>query len=278
MGKLKSYLMTVLGSAITGMAVGMFYLPNKIVSGGVSGMSTICYHMLNIEPGITYAVINVLFLLFGLRVLGKEFVIKTIFGAGALSVFVQLFSYLPAVTDNVLLATVFGATLYGFGIGLSFVAGASTGGTDILGRLVQVKFPHFPIGKALLAIDGTVILASLILFADIELALFGILALFISTFAIDFLIKKLNVSKLAFVVTDKGNEISKKLISTSPRGVTIVDALGAYTEKNVKMLVCALKESEIPAFQEKILGIDDDAFIIFSESTQIVGNGFYVYR
>ena len=110
------------------------------------------------------------------------------------------------------------------------------------------------------------------------MALFGILALFISTFAIDFIIRKLNVSKLAFVVSDKGEEIAQKLVSTSPRGVTVVNATGAYTKEDVKMLVCALKESEIPKFQEKILETDGAAFIIFSESTQIVGNGFYVYR
>ncbi|MBQ7076440.1 MAG: YitT family protein [Clostridia bacterium] len=278
MGKIKSYLITIFGAAITGASVSLFYLPNKIVSGGVSGISTICYHTLGFEPGITVFVVNVLLLLLGLKALGKTFAMKTVFGAGLLSVFVQLFSYLPPVTDNVILATIFGAALYGSGIGICFAAGASTGGTDILGRLVQCKLPHFPIGKALLAVDGTIIVISLFLFADVELALFGILALFISTFAIDFIIRKLNVSKLAFIVSGKGEEIAQKLVSTSPRGVTVVNATGAYTKEDVRMLVCALKESEIPQFQEKILEIDSDAFIIFSESTQIVGNGFYVYR
>ena len=95
---------------------------------------------------------------------------------------------------------------------------------------------------------------------------------------VDYFIRKLNISKLAFVITDKGGEISQKLISTSPRGVTAVDVVGAYTGDNKKMLVCALKENEITAFQDKIIKIDPDAFIIFSESQQIVGNGFFVYR
>ncbi len=278
MNRLKSYLITILGCAMTGAAVSLFYLPNKIVNGGVSGVSTICYHIFGFEPGVTYFVINVLLLLIALMALGKTFIAKTVFGAGLLSVFVQLFSYLPPVTDNIILATIFGAALYGSGIGLCFAAGASTGGTDILGRLVQCKIPHFPIGKVLLAVDGTIIVVSLILFHNVELALFGILTLFISTFAIDFIIRKLNVSKLAFVVSVKGEEIAQKLVSTSPRGVTVVNTTGAYTKEEGRMLVCALKESEIPQFQAKILEIDKNAFIIFSESTQIVGNGFYVYR
>ena len=105
-----------------------------------------------------------------------------------------------------------------------------------------------------------------------------IIALFLSTFAVDFLIHKLNVSRLVFIVTDKGLEVSKLLISTSPRGCTIIDVVGAYTMEKKNLLMCALKEHELPEFQRKILEIDEHAFIIFSESQQIVGNGFHVYR
>ena len=182
------------------------------------------------------------------------------------------------MTDDIVLASVFGSLLYGFGIGMTLLSGGSTGGTDILGRLLQHFFPHFKIGKLLLFVDAAVILTSLITFRQIDLALWGIVALFLSTFSVDWLIQKLNVSKLAFVVTEKGVEISKKLVSTSPRGVTIIDVVGAYTMEKKETLMCALKEIEIPEFQRKILEIDPEAFIIFSESQQIVGNGFHVYR
>ena len=135
-----------------------------------------------------------------------------------------------------------------------------------------------PIGKLLLIIDSSVILTSLVIFKEVDCTLYGIIALAVSTFAIDLLIQMLNISKLAFVMTDKGEEIAHKLVSTSPRGVTIIDAVGAYTMEQRKMLVCALKANEIKDFQAKILEIDPTAFIIFSESQQIVGNGFYVYK
>ncbi len=275
---IKSFIYTILGTALTGFAVSAFLTPNKIVCGGVSGISTILYQTLNIAPGLTFAVINIVFLIFGIKFLGKEFTVKTLFGAGLLSLFVQLFSYLPAVTNNIFLASFFGGTLYGLGIGIAFAAGASTGGTDILSRIIQHFLPQFPIGKLLLVVDGLVIVASLIVFKDTELILFGIFALFFSTFCVDWLIKKLNISKIAFVITDKGEEISNFLISTSPRGVTIIKAIGAYSSEKKKLLFCALKENEVPTFQNKILSIDKEAFIVYSESQQIMGNGFYIYR
>lgn len=278
MKKLKSFIYTILGTAITAFAVSTLLTPNKIVCGGVSGVSTILYQTLNIAPGLTYATINIVLLIVGIKILGKEFTIKTLFGSGILSVFVQLFSYLPPITDNVFLAAFFGGTLYGLGIGIAFASGASTGGTDILSRIIQYFLPQFPIGKLLLAVDGVVITASLLVFKDTELVLFGVFALFFSTFCVDWLIRKLNISKIAFVITDKGEEISKYLVSTSPRGVTIIKAIGAYSSENKKVLFCALKENEVPVFQKKIINIDSEAFIVYSESSQIMGNGFHIYR
>ena len=278
MKKLKSFIYTILGTAITAFAVSTLLTPNKIVCGGVSGVSTILYQTLNIAPGLTYAIINIVLLIVGIKILGKEFTIKTLFGSGVLSLFVQLFSYLPPITDNVFLAAFFGGTLYGLGIGIAFASGASTGGTDILSRIIQYFLPQFPIGKLLLAVDGVVITASLLVFKDTELVLFGVFALFFSTFCVDWLIRKLNISKIAFVITDKGEEISKYLVSTSPRGVTIIKAIGAYSSENKKVLFCALKENEVPVFQKKILNIDSEAFIVYSESSQIMGNGFHIYR
>lgn len=278
MGNIKSIIYTIIGAAITGFSVSVFLTPNKIVSGGVSGISTILYQTFNIAPGLTFAVVNIIFLISGVKILGKKFTVKTLFGAGLLSLFVQLFSYLPAITDNVFLASFFGGTLYGLGSGIVFISGASTGGVDIISRIIQHFLQYFPIGKLLLFVNGLVIVASLIAFRDTELALFGIFTLFFSSFCVDWLITKLNISKIAFVITDKGEEISKKLIETSTRGITILKAIGAYSSQKRSLLFCALKEKEMPTFQKKILSIDEDAFIVCSESQQIIGNGFYIYR
>ncbi|MBQ7356828.1 MAG: YitT family protein [Clostridia bacterium] len=275
---LKAIFMTVFGTAMTGFAIGVFLTPNKIVGGGVSGISTLLFHTFSAPTGVTFFLINLLFLLISAWVLGKDFVVKTLLGVSLLSFFTQVFSLIPYYTDNLIIPTIFGGVLYGVGIGTSFAAGASTGGTDILGRLVQHKFKTVPIGKLLLFIDGLIILISLLVFKNLELTFFGIITLFISSFSVDMVIDWLNVSKIAFVITEKGNEIAHLLVSTSPRGVTLIDAVGAYTNTEKKFLFCALKESETAVFQQKILDIDEDAFIVFAESQRIKGKGFYLYK
>lgn len=276
--KLKSYLFILLGVAMTGFAISVFLVPNKIVNGGASGLATVIYYTLRLKPSLANILINGVLLLVSLFCLGWKFVVKTLFGIGALTAFIEIFSYVPSITDNQMLATVFGAVLYGTGIGIVLSQGSTTGGTDIPGRLIQYKFPHLKIGQVLMAVDFSIIFLSLITFREPEGVLYGMIGLFISTTSIDYLMKRLNISKLAFVITDKGREISEFLVSTSPRGVTLVDVTGVYSDTPKQMLVCALKESELPEFQLKILERDKDAFIIYSESQQIVGNGFYIYK
>ena len=253
MKKSKSLLLTILGTMMTGFAIGSFLTPNKIVGGGISGISTIIYHTLGIQPGLSFFLLNIFFLVTGLKVLGKKFIVKTLIGITLLSLFTQLFSYLPIYTENLILSTIFGGILYGLGIGMSFAAGASTGGTDIIGRIIQSKFAFVPIGKMLLFVDGIIIVISLTVFKNLELTMYGILTLFISSYSVDYIISRFNVSRIAFVITDKGDEIAQTLISTSPRGVTQIEVKGVYTNTEKKMLFCALKESESEAFQKKIL-------------------------
>ena len=278
MDKLKKYLIIIFGTVLVGFAVSVFYTPNKIVGGGVSGIATILYHTVGIAPGLSFALINIALLMIAAGVLGKMFVADTILGAALLSIFVQIFSYIPPITDDIFLASIFGAVLYGLGIGLVLTQGASTGGTDILGRLFQLLMPHVKIGTMLLAIDLLIISSSLIVFKQVRIALYCIITLYVSSSTINLLIRKLNISRLAFVVTEKGTELTRKLVSTSSRGVTLINAEGGYTMSKKQLLMCALKENEAQAFQQKILDIDSGAFIIFSESSQIIGNGFAIYR
>lgn len=127
-------------------------------------------------------------------------------------------------------------------------------------------------------INAVIIVVSFFVFKDTELILFSILSLFVSTFTIDWLISKLNVSRIAFVITDKGEELSRYLVSSSPRGVTMMNVVGAYNRSDKEMLFCALKKSEIPEFQKKVLKVDDKAFIVYAESPEIKGNGFRLYH
>ena len=275
--KIKSGIIVLAGITLVSIAISMFFVPNKIVNGGTSGLSTIIYYTIGLKPSIANAIINGILLIFAFFCFGKKFVTKTLLSIVLLAILTEVFSYFPPVTDNTLLAAIFGSVLYGIGIGTVLSQGSTTGGTDIMGRLIQHVRPHWKIGKVLLGVDFFIVFLSLITFKTTEAVLYGIIALFISTYSIDWLMKTLNISKLAFVITDKGVDISVYLISTSPRGVTLVNGTGAYTQKDRQILICALKDSEIPEFQRKILSLDENAFIIYSESQQIVGKGFYIY-
>lgn len=277
MKHLKSYLIILTGMTLTAVATGLFYIPNGIVTGGVSGIATILYPI-GIPPGITYSLVNVILLLFSYKRLGWDFVLKSILSVIVISSLVQVFSEVPPITDNIFLATLFGSLLFGIGASLTFIENANTGGTDIIGRLVQSKYQYFPIGTLLMIIDGFIIFVSLIISRNIDLALYGLFGLFISAFCIDFIIDHLNSSKLAFVITDKGQQISSLIIEKSRRGVTMLNARGAYSGARKNLLICALKNKQIPEFHRMIIETDENAFIIFTNSEKIFGLGFCVYK
>ncbi len=274
----RKWLMLIVGTFLTAAGTSLFFTPAKIVCGGVSGMSTILYHFANIPIGFSYAVINGILLLLGIKILGKEFIIKTVIGTGLMSGFMELLTLVPTPTDNGVLAALFGGLLYGVGLGLTFIAGGSTGGTDILGRIIQYFWPAMEIGKVLAIIDGVIIALSLFVFRQMDLVLLGILGVFIQTIAIDSLIDRMNVSEISFIVTEKGGEIAQMLLNKFERGVTVMQGKGAYTDRDKQILMCVMNKEESAKFQDMIKEIDAQAFVIFSESKSVLGNGFHIYR
>ena len=277
MRKIKSLSIVLFGSSLTALGVSLFYIPNRIVTGGVSGISAILYTV-GIPPGAVYFVINTLLVLISLKVLGKRFAMRSALSTITLSILVQFFSEFPPITNNLFIASFFGSMISGFGTALTFSESFNTGGSDIVGRLIQKKVPYFPIGRLLLIIDGIIISVSLIIFKNTELALYGIFGLIISSIVIDYFMGRLNSSKLALVVTDKGEEISNAIIANSRRGVTVLDAKGAYSKNSKNLLVCAIKNKQMPDFHKMIRAADENAFIIFLKSEKVFGLGFYVYE
>lgn len=278
MKKAKAYFINFLGVLMAAFGIGMFSVPNKIVSGGVSGISTILYYNFKIPAGISYYVINIILLIFGARKLSKSFVVRTLVSSGLVSLFIDIFSNLKPITEDIVLASFFGGVIFGLGMGLTLVENSSTGGTDILGRIIQNKYPHIQIGKILMIIDLIIITFSYLTFKEADTALYGVMSLYVSTSAVDLLMHKLNVSKLVFVISSEGEKIARALVAGSRRGVTVIDAVGAYTMNKKKVLICAMKENEMPSFQKRVGEIDSEAFIVASESQKIFGKGFYVYH
>ena len=278
MNKCREIFLLAVGSLLAAVGISNFYLPNKIVTGGAGGLATLFYYLFKIPVGASILGLSLLFLAIGLKILGRNFVIKSIVGTIMISVMTQIMACFGRVTDNVAISAVFGALFYGLGSGLVFISGYNTGGTDIVGRLVQHKFQHMPIGVLLMIVNGIIILSSFKLFKDINLTLLGIMALIVSNLTIDRVVSFFNNSKLALIVSQSGEEMTRVILDSFGRGVTVLSGTGGFTDEDKDVLLCAISGKQLDELKDRIIGIDKSAFIVFVDTKAVVGKGFYIYK
>ncbi len=274
----KKYGIIALGSLIFALSVNLFTLPARIVSGGLSGIATVIFYVTGISTGITVGGLNLVILLFALHSLGKQFVLDSLAAIFMIPLFLKLTETIPPLTREPLLAAVFGGVLLGVGIGMAFSQGGTTGGTDIVSRMSQKKYPHLSIGILMTIFDLLIIGISTLVFQNIDLALYGILSLVVSTAVIDGLIHRLNCAKLVLVITDSEAEMEKKIFQCVNRGVTTISAIGGFSGKEKKILMCVVKHKQMESLKQAIRLIDPNSFMIVNDSKEIIGNGFQYYR
>ena len=274
----KKYGIIALGSLIFALSVNLFTLPARIVSGGLSGIATVIFYVTGISTGITVGGLNLVILLFALHSLGKQFVLDSLAAIFMIPLFLKLTETIPPLTREPLLAAVFGGVLLGVGIGMAFSQGGTTGGTDIVSRMSQKKYPHLSIGILMTIFDLLIIGISTLVFQNIDLALYGILSLVVSTAVIDGLIHRLNCAKLVLVITDSEAEMEKKIFQCVNRGVTTISAIGGFSGKEKKILMCVVKHKQMESLKQTIRLIDPNSFMIVNDSKEIIGNGFQYYR
>lgn len=278
MTKSKSFILMLLGSFLAAAGISNFYLPNKIVTGGAGGLATLFYYLLKIPAGASIMGLSVLFLIVGFKVLGKDFVIKSIIGTAVISVMTEITALFGSVTDNAALSAIFGALLYGVGAGLVFISGYNTGGTDIIGRIVQYRFPHLSIGYLLTIINGIIILSSLKLFSDVNLTLLGILSLIISNITVDCVVSFFNNTRMVFIISKDGGAVTQMVLESFGRGVTVLNGTGGFTGEEKAVMLCAISGKQLDEVKEKVLEIDDSAFVVFVDTRAVAGKGFYTYK
>ena len=272
------YSIILSGAFLFSVAVNIFLIPSKIVTGGVSGIATIVYYISGISPGIVMGILNIIIGIAAYIELGKKFVVDSLVGIVAIPVFMELTKNFELRFDDLVLSSVFGGIICGIGIGMTFSQGSTTGGTDIVSRISQKRLPSLSIGVILSAIDFIIISISYFVFRDIKLTMYGIATLFISTWVIDFIISKLNGAVVAYIITPKGNGFEKDIINKLGRGVTVIDAKGGYSTGEKEILMCAMKKKELTELRKIAEKEDYKAFIIVSPSTEIQGEGFKYYR
>lgn len=276
---IKDYLMIVLGTLMYGFGFTAFILSNEIVTGGVSGICALIFFATKetIPVSASYFVINAGLLLMALKFLGFRFLVKTIFGVISLSLSLTLFEWL--LNDVVILAgqpfmsIMIGAFLCGTGLGIVFSANGSTGGTDIIGAVVN-KYKNISIGRILLFCDFFIIGSSFFLFHDIEKIVFGFVEMFVSNYILDMVLNGNRQSVQFLIFSQKYDEITQAIITQLDRGCTILDGQGGYSGKPVKVVVLLAKKSESVAIFRLVKQIDHQAFISQSIVRGVYGEGF----
>ncbi len=265
----------VVGGGIYAAAINMFAVPNQIALSGVSGISIVVNFLTGFPVGATNFLINLPLLILAWIFVGHRFVLKTLWVVSIISVELDvLLKYVPAYEGDRLLAAVFCGMISGLGLALILVRGATSGGTDIIGKLVRVKWPHISMGKVILAADAIVVALSAWVFRSYESAMYAAVVIFISTSVIDYVLYGMDNGKLLMIVTEKAVDLSNAIIAETTRGVSIIPVTGAYTGETKNMLLIAVRRNEVSKINKIVRRIDKDAFTIISEVGEILGKGF----
>lgn len=265
---------TILGSALVAAALAIFTIPNNIAPGGVSGLSTALAHITPIRVSLWSLALNVPIMLCAWRILGSHSLALTLVSTVLLSLFIELFSALPAYTNNILLAAIFAGALTGLGVGIMFPRGISTGGTDLLTLLLRRFFPNIPSGTMLMIIDAIVVLVAVLIFRDIEVALYSTVTIFASSKVIDTLAQGIDYAKVVYIVTGRGDDITRALNAETNRGCTLVPAIGGYTHGEKQLVITVTRRNVLYQTLRLIKQTDPEAFTYVTDSTEVHGEGF----
>jgi uncharacterized membrane-anchored protein YitT (DUF2179 family) len=269
--------MIFVGAALYAFGFIGFVMPYEIVPGGLTGIASIVYYTIHIPVSTTYAVVNVLLLVFAYKILGKRFVLNSLIGIVSLTLTLMLFEWAFAgralVSNQPFMSVVIGSAIGGAGVGMIFSAGGSTGGTDIIGATVN-KYKNISIGKALLYCDFVIIASSYLLFHDIEKIVFGYVVMIVEILILDKVLDSNNQSVQFLIFSQKYEEIVKAIINDLGRGCTILDGQGGYSREEVKVVVLLAKKSESAMIFRLIKSIDKQSFISQSNVQGVYGEGF----
>ncbi|MFS0785094.1 YitT family protein [Shouchella sp. 1P09AA] len=270
--ELRSYSLIILGTFIVALAFNLFMLPASLAAGGVSGISIILNDMYGFTPAVVQLIINVPLFFVGFAILGKSFSAKTLVGTFILPVFIWLTSFKTFSVTDPFLASVYGGILFGVGLGLVFKGNGSTGGTTIISQIMR-KYFNISSGFAQLIIDGVIVVAAMIVF-NLELALYAMVALFIGSKVIDFVLLRSTNSKLVLIITEHDQFVTDMIYNEIDRGVTKVWSEGGYSKTRKSLLFTVVDQAEAVYLKELIQAQDANSFVVFLSASEIIGKGF----
>lgn len=277
-GLFKSFLLILIGSAIFGAGFNMFMLSRDMNVGGLSGLSMILVHLLNFGTvGTVTMVINIPLFAIGGWKIGKRFFFLSLLGMLTTSVFIDVFAFLPSPNIDPLLSALYGGVFCGLGVGIVFITGATTGGSDIIVRLLKRKWAYLPIGTITTCFDLVVVTLTGVAFGDMSKALYSGITVFVMGKVIDAVVYHFDYSRVAMIITKKHEEVAKVIGTELCRGATFLHGEGAYSRESTKVVLTAVKRQQLAELKRLVVETDPNAFIIVQEAHQVLGDGFSRY-
>lgn len=281
----KAYALITVGAFVLAAGFVLFIDPHRIAPGGVYGIGIIVHYLTQgwfswapegLPIGTVGLVLNIPLTIIGIKILGPRFGVKTVVGFVLSSVFIDfqhiLFGYEPLV-DDMLLSSIFGGVLIGFGLGLIFKSKATSGGSDII-AMVIAKYTRLPLGQLMIYVDSSIVLLALLAFQDWKIPLYSWVVIYITGKVIDMTIQGVSYDKALFIISDRYDEIRDKIINDLERGGTLINAVGMYKGHEKKMIFTNVNRREVHMLKDYVQSIDPNAFITVIDANEILGNGF----
>lgn len=265
----------ILGGVIVGVSISCFAAPNNIAAGGFSGIATLINHLFNLPIGTVVIILNIPVFVLGARVFGRNFLFSSLIATLFMSVSIDLCEkLLPKYYGDDLLSAIFSGVLSGFGFSLVFVRGATTGGVDIIAKVINRKYRHLSMGKMIMMLDAFVVVMAIIVYRNFESALYSIVLIFVQSRTLDSVLYGADKCKVLLISSKKYNLIAKDILQNMKRGVTFINAKGAYSGDSIPLILCAVRPFEVALIHRIIKATDESAFIVTMDAGEIVGEGF----
>ena len=271
---LKEGIEIILGCVLMALGTSLFLLPNQLSSGGFAGIATIIYYLFNLPLGTTMLILNIPLIILTIIKVGKETAIKGVIGTIVLSTFIDIFETFNPLTEDRLLACIYGGILIGLGTAIVLKANASTGGTDLLTYIIRAYKPHFKASNLIVIVDISIVFLNVLFFREIEIGLYSAIAIYLSGKMIDIVFEGIYFTKTMFIVSNKYKDIAQEIGKKLDRGSTAIYAKGMYTRERKMILWCVASRGEVAKIKDIAQEIDPKAFIVISSAREAWGKGF----
>ncbi len=270
------YLSLIFGTVIAALGYAVFLIPHSIVPGGISGIAIVMHILLKTPVGIMVIILNLPLFIIAMRILGIPFGVKSIVVIVAMNLLIDLLVYttrIPTPTESAMLASLYGGVMLGVGLGLIFRGGANTGGSDIIGQILN-RYTNMSVGMWIFVVDFVVITFAGFATHSVEKALYGYVALFISTKVVDLMLEGMDYARALFIISDKTDAVVKAIYEQTGRGLTLLDGFSPYSKGKKPVIFCVITKRETDRFKTVVKNVDQEAFVILTNVFEVLGKGF----